>query len=92
MGRWYADGMVRREIDFDEETDRMVAELAQQYSGDAGQALAELVHAHESLELFVDQCEEAHRDSLVVQRESAESGFRNGRFTSWDEVKRRNGL
>jgi hypothetical protein len=62
---WYADGMVRRQIDFDEETDRILAELARDYEGDVGKALAELVHAHESLETFVEKSEEVHRASLL---------------------------
>jgi hypothetical protein len=51
-----------------------------------------LIHAHESLEAFVDQGEESHRDTLRAQLERSERGFREGRFTPWDEVKRRNRL
>jgi hypothetical protein len=29
---------------------------------------------------------------LLAQKERGERGFREGRFTSWDEVKRRNNL
>ena len=84
--------MVRRQIDFDEETDRMLAELARDYEGDLGRTLSELVHAHESLETFVEESEEVHRASLLAQVERAERGFRAGRFTTWEEVKRRNRL
>jgi hypothetical protein len=38
------------------------------------------------------ECEEAHGNSLIAQRERAERGFREGHFTTWDEVKRRNDL
>jgi hypothetical protein len=84
--------MVRREIEFDEETDRMLVELAGDYQGDLGKVLAELVRAHESLEAFVERCEEGHQESLGTQVERSERGFREGRSTTWSDVKRRNGL
>ena len=84
--------MIRRQIEFDDETDRILSELARDHEGDLGKALAELVHAHESLEAFVERCEEAHREPLRAQLERAERGFREGRFTTWDDLKRRNGL
>ncbi len=77
--------MIRREIDLDEESDRILSELAQEYEGDAGKALADLLHAHQSIEDFVGKCEEAHRDSLIAQRS-------NERMVPWEEVRRRNGL
>ena len=77
--------MIRREIELDEESDRILSELAQEYEGDAGKALAGLLHAHESIEDFVGKCEEAHRESLIAQRSSEGT-------VSWDEVKLRNGL
>lgn len=43
-------------------------------------------------EAFVEECEEAYRDSLLAQKERAERGFREGRFITWDEVNRRNDL
>jgi hypothetical protein len=84
--------MASRQVDFDAETDRILAEIADAYEGDVSRALADLIHAHESLESFVGQCEEAHRDLLTDQLERAEQGFREGRFTPWDEIKRRSGL
>jgi hypothetical protein len=81
--------MVRRQIDFDEETDRILSELAQDFEGDVGKALADLVHAHESIETFVEQCEEAHRAALLAQVEGSERAFREGRVTTWGEVRRR---
>jgi hypothetical protein len=57
-----------------------------------GKALADLLHAHESVEAFVEECEDAHRDSPLAQKKRAERGFREGRFTTCDEVKRRNDL
>ena len=60
--------------------------------GDLGEALADLLQAHQSIEAFVEECEEAHQDSLLAQKERGERGFREGRLTTWDEVKRRNDL
>jgi hypothetical protein len=84
--------MIRRQIDLDEESDRILSGLARDYHGDLGEALADLLQAHQSVETFVEECEEAHQDSLLAQKERGERGFREGRFTTWDEVKRRNDL
>ena len=84
--------MVRRQIDLDEDTDRILEGLARDNEGDLSKTLADLIHAHEGIESLVEQCEEAHRDSLLTQVERAERGFREGRFTAWNEVKRRNRL
>jgi hypothetical protein len=84
--------MVCRQIDLDEESDRILSGLALDYQGDLGKALGDLLRAHEGIESFVAACEEDHRDTLLVQRERAERGFREGRSTAWDEVKRRNNL
>jgi hypothetical protein len=84
--------MVSRQINLDEETDQILADLAQDYKGDLSKALTDLVHAHESLEAFVAGCEDGNRESLLAQVERAERGFREGRSTSWEEVKRRNQL
>ena len=84
--------MVSRQIELDEESDRILSELAEDYQGNFGKALADLLRAHESVETFVDECEEAQGDSLLAQKERAERGFREGRFTPWDEVKRRHNL
>jgi predicted transcriptional regulator len=83
--------MVHRqiEIDLDEETDRKLGELARDCNGDMGQTLAGLVHAYESLESFTDQVEEVHRAALIAQLERSERDYREGRFVTWDEVKRR---
>ncbi|HWZ32226.1 MAG TPA: hypothetical protein VNX18_12870 [Bryobacteraceae bacterium] len=84
--------MIRREIDLDEESDQILSGLAQDYQGDAGKAAADLLHVHKSVEGFADECEEAHKDSLLAQRDRSERGFLEGRFVNWEEVKGRNGL
>jgi hypothetical protein len=81
-----------RQIDLDEESDRILTGLAQDYQGDLSKALGDLLQAHKSVEAFVEECEEAHRGSLLAQRDRGEQGFREGRFTTWNEVKRRNDL
>lgn len=77
--------MIRREIDLDEEIDRILSGLAEDYEGDRGKALAELLRAHEGVEAFLGECEEAHRESLIAQRSSDGT-------VPWEELKRRNGL
>lgn len=84
--------MVLRQIELDEESDRILSNLSQAYEGDAGRALGDLPQAHEGVEAMVAQCEELHAETLLAQRERAERGFREGRFTTWDEVKRKNAL
>jgi hypothetical protein len=54
--------------------------------------LERAIEEHKSVETFVEHCEDAQRDTLNEQVDRAETSFREGRFTRWDEVKRRNGL
>jgi hypothetical protein len=84
--------MVGRQIEIDEETDRVLTELARAHEGSLSAALAELVQARENIEALVDQSEATQSQSLRAQLTRSELGFREGRFTTWDEVKRRNGL
>ena len=88
----YAGRMVHRQIELDEESDRILTELAGDYNGDLGQALGDLLHSHEVLEVFAAESEEAQGESLASQKERSERGFRAGRFVTWAEVKRQNGL
>jgi thymidine kinase len=84
--------MVRRQIELDEDSDRILSGLADDYQGDLGKALADLLHTHRSMEEFVAACEEAERDSLLTQKKRAERGFAEGRFTPWKQVKIDNDL
>ncbi|MGA2132566.1 MAG: hypothetical protein ABSH50_09755 [Bryobacteraceae bacterium] len=84
--------MVSWQIDFDEDTDRILAELALQYQDDIGKALADLVHAHVGLEAYVESCEGGQQYALRTQAQRSEREFREGRFITWDDLKRRNGL
>ncbi len=84
--------MVRREIEIDEDTDRILTQLASEYEGDLSLALTELVRAHEQLEDFANRSEEAHENVLRTLRDSSEADFREGRTLTWNDVKTRNGL
>jgi DNA-binding phage protein len=84
--------MVRREIEIDEETDRMLTELASEYEGDLSLALADLVHAHEGLEEFAERSEAAHESVVRALRDKSEADFHSGRTVTWEDVKDRNGL
>jgi uncharacterized NAD(P)/FAD-binding protein YdhS len=84
--------MVLRQIEFDEETDRSLTALAQDHGGDLNQTLAELMRTRESLESFLDQCEENHQAQLRQQLEASQRDFRAGSTVPWTEVKRRNHL
>jgi DNA-binding phage protein len=88
----YPCGMVRREIEIDEDTNRLLTELASEYKGDLSQALADLVHAREGLEEFAERSEAAHENTLQAIRDKSEADFREGRTVPWEEVKARNGL
>jgi len=83
--------MVKRQIELDEESDQLLSQLAQEYGGDAGQALRELLRSREGIEEFVDACEAAHSDILLVQKERVERGGKES-FTAWEEIKRRHNL
>lgn len=84
--------MITRQIKLDEVSDQILQSIAEDYDGDADRAVSDLLHAHESIEAFVDQLEASHGAELLAQKDRAELGFKHGRFTSWSEVKRQNGL
>ena len=84
--------MVRREIEIDEDTNRLLTELAKEYQGDLSQALANLVHAREGLEEFAERSEAALENGLRTLRDRSEADFREGRTVTWEDVKARNGL
>ena len=83
---------MRREIEVDEDTNRLLTELAAEYEGDLSSALADLVHAREGLEEFAERSEAAHESTLVAMRDRSDADFREGRTVTWEDVKTRNGL
>jgi hypothetical protein len=88
----YSCRMVRRAIEIDEDTDRILTELASEYNGDLSRALADLIHAYEGLEAFADRSEAAHEDVTRAVRDRSEADFGEGRTVTWEDVKARNGL
>ena len=84
--------MVRREIEIDEDTNRLLTELAAEYKGDLSLALADLVHAREGLEEFAERSEAAPENKLLALRDRSAADFREGRTLVWEDVKTRNGL
>jgi hypothetical protein len=84
--------MVRREIEIDEGTDRILTELAAEYKGDLSQALADLVLAREGMEEFAERSEAEHENALRVLRDRSEADFRERRTVTWDNVKAHSGL
>jgi hypothetical protein len=83
--------MVRREIELDEESNQLLNELAEEYGGDAGRALTELLHSREGVEKFLDISEAEQSGVLRTQKARAERGSRES-FTVWEEIKRRHNL
>jgi hypothetical protein len=84
--------VVTRLINLDSEADRILSSVAGEYEGDAGRAVSELLLAHESIELFLDEFETANAAELIRQRDGAARDFERGLGISWDQVKRENGL
>ncbi len=84
--------MVRREIEVDEDTNRLLTELAEEYKGDLSSALADLVLAREGLEEFAERSEAAYDSELRAMRDRSEADFREGRTVTREDVKTRNGL
>ena len=84
--------MISLQIEIDEETDRFLTGLAHAYGGDRGKAVMDLIRSQQPSEEELDEAERIHHDSLVMQLERSERDFREGNVTTWEEVKRRNGL
>ena len=84
--------MASRQIRLDDESETILVQLALEYGGDVDLAINSVIQAYGSLESLAELSEAAQGDALAAQRDRAEAGFREGRFTPWDEVKRANGL
>ncbi len=84
--------MVRREIEIDEETDRILQDLAAQHNSNLGEVLADLVRAHEGLEAFLEESEHHHALELKPLVDQAEKDFSEGRGIPWEKIKADHGL
>jgi len=84
--------MATRKIELDEEASENLDAIARAYGGDDSLAISDLLRAHETIESFLDELEANPSEELATQKERAERGFREGRFISWQDIKRENGL
>jgi len=84
--------MVARKIELDDDASKILDSMASAYGGNESLAISELLRAHETIESLLDRLEAGQDAALAAQKERAERGFREGRSTSWQEVKRQNGL
>jgi predicted transcriptional regulator len=84
--------MKRRQILLDEESDRILEQLAQFHSGDRSQAVREALKMHKTMEGMLEELEELHADELKRQKERSEKEFREGRVVTLEEMKRRHRL
>ena len=84
--------MAHRKIELDEDANEILDSMANAYGGDANLAISELLRAHETIDTFLDDIEASQATELAAQKDRAERGFREGRFTPWREVERENAL
>ena len=84
--------MRARTIELDEDASKILDSMATAYDGNVSLAISAMLRTHETIESFLDQLEAGQAAVLAAQKERAERGFREGRYTSWQEVKRNNGL
>lgn len=81
--------MKKREILLDDESDRLLDSLAEEHSGDCNAAIRDVLRMRGTLEVLLDDLEESRSAELLDQRERSERGFREGRFTELDTVKKK---
>jgi len=84
--------MAARKIELDEDASEILDAMARAYGCNDSLAISDLLRAHETIESFLDELEANHSEELATQKERAERGFREGRFTAWQDIKRENGL
>jgi predicted transcriptional regulator len=83
------DSMKRRQILLDDETDRILDQLAQLHSGDRSRAIREALKMHRTMEGMLDELEALYADELKRQKERSEREFREGNVVTLEEMKRR---
>lgn len=84
--------MKKLQIVLDEPTEAILSSLAESYAGNKSAAISETLHMRETLETLLDDLENRHATELRGQKERSEQGFQQGKFTTWEEVKRKAGL
>ena len=55
-------------------------------------AVRALIDSHRVTNAELDQLEALHFEGLKQQKDRSERGFQEGKFVTWEEVKRRSGL
>jgi hypothetical protein len=87
------DGLMKRvELLIDDETDELLTALAEKHNCDKAEVLQVIARANSLTEAELEEVEAANGASFAEQVERSEKGFREGRFTTLEEVKRRAGL
>jgi hypothetical protein len=81
--------MTRREVLLDDESNKVLADIASDHAGDASAALSELLQAREGIESFLDDFEVIHEENLREQVQRSDSDFLEGRFKTWEEIEHR---
>jgi hypothetical protein len=84
--------MATRQVRLSPEAEPILDSIAASFGGDAGLALSELLIAHESIESFLDEMEDANAGELMRQRDRLAREFQEGLTVSWERVKLNNGL
>ena len=84
--------MAARVINLNPEADRILTSVSSSYNGDTDAALSDLLIAHESIEIFLDEIESAHAVELIRQRDNAERDFARGHSIPWEQIMREYGL
>jgi hypothetical protein len=84
--------MAVRQFQLTPEAEPILDSVAASFGGDASLALSELLIAHESIELFLDEMEGSCSEELICQRDRSAREFREGHALSWEKVKLDNGL
>ena len=84
--------MKRVQVLLDEESDRILTSAAAPLAGNRSLAIRELLKMHRAMEKLLRQVEHSQEASLRSQKERSERGFRQGKFTTWDQIRRLNRL
>lgn len=73
----------------DRESQRILDALARDHAGDRNRAVCEALKMHQTVEDLLDQIERWHADNLRRQKQRSARDFPQGKFTTWEAVKRR---
>ena len=79
--------MKRVQVLLDEESDRILTSAAAPLAGNRSLAIREVLKMHRAMEALLSQVEQSQEEPLRSQKERSERGFREGKFTTWDQVK-----